>query len=87
MSVDEAPVEVAILSTKGGWDEVVDFQHVIHAKVQSTQVAFPFLPFEERCDASGQFGMATKARTPVDPIPIVRAPRTHDLGMSSDRSS
>ncbi len=70
MSVKELPVFVFISTTLGTRLNVVDFEHILTSKEQSTEWASTVLPFEEFCLGFRQVGGCAEARCPVGPVPI-----------------
>jgi len=52
MSVKELKVLVFIQTTLRFWDDMVNFHHIVFTEEQSALGAFPFLLFQEFCNAA-----------------------------------
>jgi hypothetical protein len=64
--------------------EMMNLQHVLCGKGQSTTFTFAALPFQE-LDHSQRFErVSLQALRPIKPIPIKRAFRANDFGVPSD---
>ena len=73
MTVIDPLVAFIVLTAKSGWDNVIDFEHITIAKVESTSWALSLLHLEELCLFVVHQWMLFKPFYPVKQIIIIWA--------------
>src|SRR5262249_3488282 len=60
-------------------NQVIHFHHISFTKPLTAFPAFPFLSFEQLGYSRRPFRVITESRPPIDPVSVVRAPRSRHL--------
>lgn len=61
-----------ILSAKGSWNDMIDFQDVLVSEVEATSWTFPLLKREKLCLFVFHKRMVLQSQGPIGEIPVVR---------------